>query len=166
MAGGMHGREGRGWQERRPLQRTVRILLKCILVTVRNEVAKVMFLHLSVCPQGGVCLSACWDTNPPPPGADPPGSRHPLEQTLPPRADTPQCRHPPGAGTPPADGYCCGRYASYWNAFLFIDNNAFRFQCSGFTHKQWTYTEILFFLAPKHLIEIRKERSRFEQPIM
>ena len=21
--------------------------------------------------------------------------------------------------TPPADGYCCGRYASYWNAFLF-----------------------------------------------
>ena len=23
-------------------------------------------------------------------------------------------RHPP-----PADGYCCGRYASYWNAFLF-----------------------------------------------
>ena len=33
--GGMRGR-GRGsarWQERRPLQRTVRILLKCILVT-------------------------------------------------------------------------------------------------------------------------------------
>ena len=25
-------------------------------------------------------------------------------------------RHPP---PPPADGYCCGRYASYWNAFLF-----------------------------------------------
>ena len=25
-------------------------------------------------------------------------------------ADTPIC--------PPADGYCCGRYASYWNAFL------------------------------------------------
>ena len=21
---------------------------------------------------------------------------------------------------PPRDGYCCGRYASYWNAFLFI----------------------------------------------
>ena len=29
------------------------------------------------CPRGGgVCLSACWDT-PPPPGADPPGTRHP-----------------------------------------------------------------------------------------
>ena len=24
--------------------------------------------------------------------------------------------------TPP-DGYCCGRYASYWNAFLFIYQN-------------------------------------------
>ena len=24
--------------------------------------------------------------------------------------------HPP---PPPADGYCCGQYASYWNAFLF-----------------------------------------------
>ena len=21
-------------------------------------------------------------------------------------------------GDPPEDGYCCGRYASYWNAFL------------------------------------------------
>ena len=25
-----------------------------------------------------------------------------------------------GVETPPADGYCCGRYASYWNAFLFL----------------------------------------------
>ena len=31
MAGGMHGR-GHAWQEGRPLQRTVRILLECILV--------------------------------------------------------------------------------------------------------------------------------------
>ena len=33
-------------------------------------------------------------------------------------------RHPPRADTIPAphsrDGYCSGRYASYWNAFLFI----------------------------------------------
>ena len=28
---------------------------------------------------------------------------------------TPACTE---ADTPPADGYCCGRYASYWNAFL------------------------------------------------
>ena len=31
--GGMCGRGERAWQERRPLQRTVRILLECILVT-------------------------------------------------------------------------------------------------------------------------------------
>ena len=41
------------------------------IVTGRNEVvAKVIFLHLSVIHsvhRGGVCLSACWDTSPPPP---------------------------------------------------------------------------------------------------
>ena len=26
---------------------------------------------------------------------------------------------------PPADGYCCGQYASYWNAFLFKINSKF-----------------------------------------
>ena len=59
-------------------------------------------------------------------GADTtPGSRHPWEQR-PPGADTPRERMPPpgadappGAGTPPRYGHCCGRYASYWNAFLF-----------------------------------------------
>ena len=56
---------------------------------------------------------------PPPEQAPTPWSRHP------PRAGTPLEQAPPGAGTnpeqafPPADGYCCGRYASYWNAFLF-----------------------------------------------
>ena len=43
---------------------------------------------------GGVCLIACWDT---------------------PRGDTPRDQNPP---PPPADDYCCGRYTSYWNAFL------------------------------------------------
>ena len=87
----------------------------------------------------GVCLSACWHTTTP--GADtpleqtlarpgtPPGSRHPPEQTPWDQAP-PRSRHPPGPGTPrgvdppgtrhpppSADGYCCGRYASYWNAF-------------------------------------------------
>ena len=60
------------------------------IFTVRNEVAKVMFLQASVCPQGGVCLSACWD-------ATPPGSRHP------PWIRHPRSRHPPGADTPGAD---------------------------------------------------------------
>ena len=76
-------------------------------------------LQASVCPQGGVCLSACWDT---PPGADtplgvdtpqhtPPGAdTHTLEQT------SPGSRHPP----PRRDGHCCGGYASYWNAFLLV----------------------------------------------
>ena len=42
-----------------------------------------------------------------------------------PQADTPHLgrhplgRHPPGRHPPPADGYCGGRYASYWKAFLF-----------------------------------------------
>ena len=48
-----------------------------------------------------------------PPQADPPGSRHPPREQTPPRS-----RHPPGADTPPRYGHCCGRYASYWNAFL------------------------------------------------
>ena len=26
-----------------------------------------------------------------------------------------------GCLVPPPDSYCCGRYASYWNAFLFGD---------------------------------------------
>ena len=46
----------------------------------------------------GICLSACWDTTP-------------REQTPPTQEQTPP---------PPRYGHCCGRYASYWNAFLFI----------------------------------------------
>ena len=46
-----------------------------VIFTVRNEVAKVMFLHMSVI----------------------------LFTRYSPRS---------------RDGYCCGRYASYWNAFL------------------------------------------------
>ena len=63
------------------------------------------------CPQGGVCLSACWDT--PPPGRHTPGQtspgktpqgrhflgRHPHGQT-PPCADNPSGQTPPGQ-TPP-----------------------------------------------------------------
>ena len=69
-----------------------------------------------------------------PPGQTPP----PPEQTLPadtPLADTPgqtpprptpPGRHSPGRH-PPADGCCCGRYASFWNAYLFV--KYFYFQC-------------------------------------
>ena len=29
--------------------------------------------------------------------------------------------------TPPPDGYCCGRYASYWNAFLLMNKDSTQF---------------------------------------
>ena len=46
---------------------------------------------------GGVCLSACWDTTPPP------GPGIPLGPGTPPGPGTlfPRTRHPPGPGTPP-----------------------------------------------------------------
>ena len=51
-------------------------------------------------------------------GCTPPRQTH-LWQT-PPWADTPCRADTPWADTPPptGDGYCSGRYASYWNAFL------------------------------------------------
>ena len=77
------------------------------IFTVRNEVAKDMFLQAFVCPQGGgggVCLSACWDTIPQgqtPPEQTPLGSRHPPPRADTPRADTPREQTPPpGADTP------------------------------------------------------------------
>ena len=79
--------------------------------------AKVMFLQASVIlSTGGRCLPQ-WmlgyhpqgaDT---PPGADTPGRRHPQEQT------------PPEQTPPEGDSSIrskSGRYASYWNAFLFV----------------------------------------------
>ena len=102
-------------------------------VTSRNEVvAKVIFLHLSVIHSvhrgEGVCLSACWDTNPPgadtplPPGADTPLEQTPPDQTSPPDQQTPPDQTPPRTRHP-ADSSrrsTSGRYTSYWNAFLFI----------------------------------------------
>ena len=70
------------------------------LITVRNEVAKVMFLHLSVILSTGGGLPQCMlgtHTPPPrcrPPGPDtswnqtPPGTRHPPDQTYPPPRET------------------------------------------------------------------------------
>ena len=74
------------------------------IFTARNSSCrKVMFLHLSVILfTGGVWA----DTTPSWP--DPPLGRHPSG------------RHPPGRHSP--DGHCSGRYASYWNAFLFVHN--------------------------------------------
>ena len=90
-------------------KRAVCILLECNLVTGCNEVvAKVMFLQVCVCPQGGR-VSASVHTGmpcpPPPDQADPP----PRDQ----------------ADTPPREAdssirSTSGRYASYWNAFLLM----------------------------------------------
>ena len=58
------------------------------IITVRNEVAKVMFLHLCVCPQGALphCML----------------NYHSLEQTQPSWSRRPGADTPPGAGTPRA----------------------------------------------------------------
>ena len=64
-----------------------------------------MFLHLTfILYTGGGCL---------PLG---PGGVHLLGRHLPPLG-----KHPPGhkPHPPPRDGHCSGRYASYWNAFLY-----------------------------------------------
>ena len=62
----------------------------------------------SFCSQGGVCLSACWDT-------------HPLAGT-PLRQVHPLGRYTSREGTPPRstppNGHCSRWYASYWNAFF------------------------------------------------
>ena len=108
---------------------------KSSIITVRKRsCGKVMFLHLSVSHSvhRRVCLSACWDT--PTLGRHHPLGRHLPLGRHPPRADTPlpsACcdTHTPAKcmlGYTPLPsacwdrhGYCCGRYASYWNAFLF-----------------------------------------------
>ena len=68
----------------------------------QTKFAKVMFLHVSVCPQGG-CL-----------GPDPGEILRGLAGE---GVSRPRPRRG-GWGSDPEDGYCCGRYASYWNEFL------------------------------------------------
>ena len=121
------------------------LLLVWGIFTGRNEVvAKVMFLQVCVCPRGGGCLPQCMlgchtppdGGTPPGPGRPPPGTRQtpPGTRQTPPgdQADPPGWRTPPGTrqtppgpGRPPADSSIwstSGRYASYWNAFLFTIN--------------------------------------------
>ena len=58
------------------------------------------------------------------PQVDTPWTDTPLQANTPPR-QTPPCSLHAGIHTPMPSpcwdrhGYCCGRYASYWNAFLF-----------------------------------------------
>ena len=76
--------------------------------------------------QGGV-LPQCMLGYPPPPqdqtcpqDQTPPGTRHPPPGTRPPWDHTPPPdQTPPGTIPPPEIRSTSGRYASYWNAFLF-----------------------------------------------
>ena len=102
-----------------------------LLITGRNEVvAKVMFLLMSVILlTGGVSGRE----NPPgreiAPGVRPPQQGDPLARS-PPGRETPPSREnplplagrtplPPAGRIPPGIRSMSGRYASYWNAFLF-----------------------------------------------
>ena len=129
---------------RRALQRTVRIPLECILIVSlfnyrprRRSCGKVVFSQVCVknYVHRGFCLSACWDTPPPPTGRHPPGQTPPPGQTTSP---------PPTQ----ADGYCCGRYASYWNAFLMLRmykiESSTRKTCNHCTSPFLFYTEVCF----------------------
>ena len=114
-----------------------------IFITGRNEVvAKVMFLQVSVIlSTGGISGEPIPPTkeNPPRRGRHPPTRQTPPpgpRRTPPGPRRTPQRgRHPPpdqGEPPPPREEDCSirsmsGRYASYWNAFLFISN----FHCIG-----------------------------------
>ena len=76
-------------------------------------------------------LSNCWNAEiytpqvDTPPGQTPPSWADTLPGQTPPRADTPFLgrhplgRHPLSTHPLPRDCHCSGRYASYWNAFLF-----------------------------------------------
>ena len=84
---------------------------------------KVMFLQVSVILLTGGCLPQCMLRCHTPP---PPGSRHPPEaDTPPPQKHTPPRSRPPLEADPPPHKACWeirsthGRYASYWDAFLF-----------------------------------------------
>ena len=110
-----------------------------ILVTGRNEVvAKVMFLQVCVCPQGGGCLPQSMlgcqtppqDQGEPPPrpgreNPPPPQDQgeSPRDQGEPPRQTPPgPGRHPPPWEADFSIQSMSGRYTSYWNAFLFSRN--------------------------------------------
>ena len=89
----------------------------------------------------GGCTSSQADT--PSPGQTP----HPWQSNTPPRAG----RHPLGRHAPrtQADGYCSGRYASYWNACL----------CLSISEIFHIHKIIRSFLTNSKLIVIARKRS-------
>ena len=91
----------------------------CLLPPANEVRGKVICLQVCVCPQGG-CLvpGGVWSQ-----GVPGPGGAWSWGCLVPGVPDLGGCLVPGGClvgglvETPP-DGYCCGRYASYWNAFL------------------------------------------------
>ena len=84
----------------------------------QTKFTKVMFLHLSVCPQGGGQYLGRYPPGQVPPSRYTPGQVHP-----PPQTGTPLGRYTPGQ-VPPATVHAgiwstSGQYASHWNAFLY-----------------------------------------------
>ena len=87
------------------------LICRTLLISSRNWLSKMYNYRPRRSCEGYVFTPVCLSTGrsasvhagiPPPPEQTPP------EQTLPDQAPAPR-----------ADGYCCGRYTSYWNAFLF-----------------------------------------------
>ena len=115
------------------------LLPQMALLPPANEVwGKVMCLQVCVCPEGGacscsrgvcsgVCSSVCSGG-----GGVPGGDEAPTP--APGGVWSGRVPAPRGSvcsrgcllwgvpGGDPPNGYCCGRYASYWNAFLFLRN--------------------------------------------
>ena len=94
-------------------KRNSRLNLNLFFFTVRNVVAERLCFHnrVSKILSGGSVSH--WGR---PPGQTPPPGRH-----------TPLGRHPP-------NGHCSGRYASYWNAFLFSITPAEGLEWGAGTH--------------------------------
>ena len=96
------------------------ILMKHYLLPPANRVCgKVIFLHVCVIlSTGGGCvrLRTPLDYIPPPLGLRTPRLHTPLGLRTPPTT------YPPGLRTPRGRSMC-GRYASYWNAFLLLVNS-------------------------------------------
>ena len=127
------------------------VLLRNVADAISRSRRMIMLLSRLLLPsatylrQGNVFTSVCHSVHRGCLGGHPPG-RHLPGQTAP-WAD-PQGRHPIGQTTPwadtsswadtpcPADGYCSGWYASYWNAFLF-DVNPSRSRYNVFNSTQF-----------------------------
>ena len=104
--------------------------------------AKVMFLQASVILFTGGRMSASVHAGIPPPREQNPRADHhpPWEQTPPPEADTPRADTP--QSRPPREAHASirsmsGRFASYWNAFLFVMEVIMRL------HSQWHIVDLL-----------------------